>query len=249
MDAARSREFLHSLLNAVARFRVEGSERVPLAGPLLVICNHSDLIDAALLELYLGRPLLFLAKADLLRPDIRTRLEKVEEEAARAGVPRAAIEFAREAADSAYQFFTEAHLLPIIRGYRGKDSSASVAYYEDLLARISKRLAEGQALVVFPEGSRSPDGQLQNFRSYAARIALRSRAPVLPVAITGAHGFSDLNRWSGGGPPDQTIVVRIGEVLPPQSYPAGEGKEAVRQLRQRMQAAVQQMIVEMSAPQ
>jgi 1-acyl-sn-glycerol-3-phosphate acyltransferase len=44
-------------------------------------------------------------------------------------------------------------------------------------------LDEGQVLAIFPEGTRSRDGGLQRVREGAGMLALRSGAPVLPVAI------------------------------------------------------------------
>lgn len=44
-------------------------------------------------------------------------------------------------------------------------------------------LEEGQVLAIFPEGTRSPDGVLQVVREGAGMLALRSGAPVLPVAV------------------------------------------------------------------
>jgi 1-acyl-sn-glycerol-3-phosphate acyltransferase len=44
-------------------------------------------------------------------------------------------------------------------------------------------LDAGQVLAIFPEGTRSPDGALQSVREGAAMLALRSGAPVLPVAV------------------------------------------------------------------
>jgi cytidylate kinase len=44
-------------------------------------------------------------------------------------------------------------------------------------------LEEGQVLAIFPEGTRSPDGVLQAVREGAGMLALRSGAPVLPVAV------------------------------------------------------------------
>ena len=44
-------------------------------------------------------------------------------------------------------------------------------------------LQEGQVLAIFPEGTRSPDGVLQAVREGAGMLALRSGAPMLPVAI------------------------------------------------------------------
>jgi 1-acyl-sn-glycerol-3-phosphate acyltransferase len=47
-------------------------------------------------------------------------------------------------------------------------------------------LQQGEPLVIFPEGGRSPDGSLQPFRPGAFRLALAVGAPVVPVTITGA---------------------------------------------------------------
>jgi 1-acyl-sn-glycerol-3-phosphate acyltransferase len=48
-------------------------------------------------------------------------------------------------------------------------------------------LREGKALGIFPEGTRSPDGQLHKFRTGVARLALRSGAPVVPVGLIGTR--------------------------------------------------------------
>jgi 1-acyl-sn-glycerol-3-phosphate acyltransferase len=47
-------------------------------------------------------------------------------------------------------------------------------------------LRQGEPLVIFPEGGRSPDGRPQAFRPGAFRIALATGAPVVPVTIAGA---------------------------------------------------------------
>ena len=44
-------------------------------------------------------------------------------------------------------------------------------------------LEAGQVLAIFPEGTRSRDGELQEVREGAGMLALRSGAPVLPVAV------------------------------------------------------------------
>jgi 1-acyl-sn-glycerol-3-phosphate acyltransferase len=46
-------------------------------------------------------------------------------------------------------------------------------------------LAAGTALGIYPEGTRSPDGQLHKFRTGVARLALRSGVPVVPVGVRG----------------------------------------------------------------
>jgi 1-acyl-sn-glycerol-3-phosphate acyltransferase len=52
--------------------------------------------------------------------------------------------------------------------------------------RALRLLRQGEPLVIFPEGGRSPDGRLQPFRPGAFRLALAAGAPVVPVTIVGA---------------------------------------------------------------
>jgi len=46
-------------------------------------------------------------------------------------------------------------------------------------------LAEGNGLVLFPEGTRSPDGRLGEFKPGFALVAAKARVPVVPVAVDG----------------------------------------------------------------
>jgi 1-acyl-sn-glycerol-3-phosphate acyltransferase len=52
--------------------------------------------------------------------------------------------------------------------------------------RALRLLRQGEPLVIFPEGGRSPDGRLRPFRPGAFRLALAAGAPVVPVTIVGA---------------------------------------------------------------
>ena len=77
--------------------------------------------------------------------------------------------------------------VPLRRGDR-----ASVA---EMMAASRERLAEGSSVMIFPEGTRSPDGVLKAFKPGAFRLALEARVPILPIVISGTstalpkHGF------------------------------------------------------------
>lgn len=55
------------------------------------------------------------------------------------------------------------------------------------LRKASQVLRNGEALVMFPEGTRSADAKLHAAHPGTALLALRSEAPVLPIAITGTE--------------------------------------------------------------
>ena len=50
-----------------------------------------------------------------------------------------------------------------------------------------KALRSGMPLFVFPEGGRTPNGQLQNFLSGAAYLAIRAQVPLVPIALSGVY--------------------------------------------------------------
>ncbi|WP_159943430.1 MULTISPECIES: 1-acyl-sn-glycerol-3-phosphate acyltransferase [unclassified Nocardiopsis] len=55
------------------------------------------------------------------------------------------------------------------------------------LEMMLERLREGEACVIYPEGTRSLDGRLYRGRTGVALLALESKAPVVPVAVTGTQ--------------------------------------------------------------
>ena len=83
------------------------------------------------------------------------------------------------------------------------------------LRQAEQLLANGMALIAFPEGTRSKSGQLQPAFSGSALIALRSGAPILPVGIIGTERIKGV-AWFLRRP---ELTVNIGHPfhLPPAS--------------------------------
>ena len=86
-----------------------------------------------------------------------------------------------------------------------------------------RMLDQDSAIVVFPEGARSP-GTMRNAMPGVALIALRSGAPILPVGITGTERIGPL--WQVAIPRG-TFRIRIGQ---PFSLPSIEGRVGRKQL-------------------
>ncbi len=55
------------------------------------------------------------------------------------------------------------------------------------LRTVLSRLEAGAAVLLFPEGTRSPDGRLQSARSGIGLIVIRTTAPVIPIRIFGLY--------------------------------------------------------------
>ncbi len=53
------------------------------------------------------------------------------------------------------------------------------------LRRAADLLKEGISIVVFPEGTRSPNGEIQEFKTALFILPIRSRIPIVPVLIEG----------------------------------------------------------------
>ncbi|WP_426512214.1 lysophospholipid acyltransferase family protein [Dactylosporangium sp. McL0621] len=54
-----------------------------------------------------------------------------------------------------------------------------------MMAACDRLLAAGCPIMMFPEGSRTPDGELQRFKDGAFELARRHGVPVLPIAVHG----------------------------------------------------------------
>jgi 1-acyl-sn-glycerol-3-phosphate acyltransferase len=108
---------------------------------------------------------------------------------------------------------------------------------EKATAKAKELIREGWNLIVFPEGTRSPDGWMQRFRHGTAKLAIDMGMPVVPIAIVGASVAMPKGRsWPKPGRPP--IRVRYGEALRP-----AEG-ETHQELSLRMQQAIAELFDE-----
>jgi 1-acyl-sn-glycerol-3-phosphate acyltransferase len=141
---------LRNVFRALCRIDSAELKKIPTQGPLILVGNHINFLEAPLMMPYL----------DTLSV---TGLAK------------------RETWDNPlFNFlFTGWEIIPIDRGMVDREAF-----------RLSlDALAEGKVLVVFPEGTRSNNGQMLPGKPGVVALALRSRAPLVPVGFYGHENF------------------------------------------------------------
>jgi 1-acyl-sn-glycerol-3-phosphate acyltransferase len=77
------------------------------------------------------------------------------------------------------QAFHLAHFIPVDRFHR--DSAITS------LEKATESLRNGQSFLIYPEGTRSPDGRLQEFKKGTSVMAIKAGVPIVPVACSNAH--------------------------------------------------------------
>lgn len=89
--------------------------------------------------------------------------------------------------------------IPIDRSNR-REAFASMKLAAD-------RIREGTSVVIFPEGTRSLDGKLQEFKKGGFVLAIQSQHPIVPISISGTHRIlPKLGSWRiHSGPVQMTI--------------------------------------------
>jgi 1-acyl-sn-glycerol-3-phosphate acyltransferase len=56
-----------------------------------------------------------------------------------------------------------------------------------MMDKAADSIRAGNSVLIFPEGTRAPDGKLQTYKTGAFRLALETQTPILPVVIKGTH--------------------------------------------------------------
>ena len=119
-------------------------------------------------------------------------------------------------------------LIPIDRS----DGDAAAA----ALAAGARAVRGGMLVGVYPEGTRSPDGRLYRGKTGAARMALETGVPIVPVAMVGTDRVLPIGSVR---PRLGRVEVRIGEAIAPPPLaggPQAEKEQARRLTEQVMQA-------------
>jgi len=184
-----------------ARVQVEGWEKIDASRPCIYAVNHLSALDIPVLYKHLPFQFRILAKRELFRyPFMGWHLR-------RSGQIPVIFEDV-----SAFKAETEK-----------SDGSSPKATPTGNFSRVKKNwrslsqgidyLKTGISIVVFPEGGRSENGQLQPFMRGAFWLALKAQVKVVPMAIVGTYELLPMNSFHIRPHPVRLVV---GEPITPQ---------------------------------
>lgn len=101
-----------------------------------------------------------------------------------------------------------------------------------------RRLKRGEMVLVFPEGTRSTDGEIAPFRPGFTSLAIRSKAFILPVAIEGAYDALPRHRKI---PRLSHIHVCYGRPMTPQEVASFDERQLLAEVERRVRACQQRL--------
>ena len=93
------------------------------------------------------------------------------------------------------QVFLSAHFIPVNR--TAHDSAVAA------VEKATEALRAGQSFLIYPEGTRSPDGRLQRFKKGAVMMAINAGVPIVPMVCSGAHRIME----------KRSLVIHPGEIV------------------------------------
>jgi 1-acyl-sn-glycerol-3-phosphate acyltransferase len=106
------------------------------------------------------------------------------------------------------------------------------------LIKAQRYLAQKCSVIIFPEGTRTLDGRVRQFTDGAFHLAIRAKAPILPIAIEGSKDCIPKNSWQFGKPSDIFL-----KVLPPIET-SSLSIDDVQFLRDRVRGAIIAQVAE-----
>ena len=125
------------------------------------------------------------------------------------------------------QAFQLARFIPVDRSNRESAIES--------LEKATEALRNGQSFLIYPEGTRSNDGRLQELKKGTAVMAIKSGVPVVPIVCSGAHRVMEkrkLNIKPG------RILVEFLEPIDPTKYSLEEKEVLLQEIHDRMAAGL-----------
>ena len=95
-----------------------------------------------------------------------------------------------------------------------------------------KSLQAGMPLVIFPEGGRTPDGEIKPFMPGAFYLAIKAQVDIVPIALVGTYELLPMNTYHIKSRP---LEMRVGEPISTAGYSLREMEALSEKVHQAME--------------
>ena len=113
--------------------------------------------------------------------------------------------------------------------------------FDDILFSCTESLKQGNCLVIFPEGTRTPRTRRVILKKGAARIALASGCGIIPVHISGTdkYGLGKNDPWHGFNPCERYVYrISMGTEINPEKHLLLPGPGAAKSLTMEIRSVL-----------
>nr|WP_320010495.1 lysophospholipid acyltransferase family protein [uncultured Desulfobulbus sp.] len=104
------------------------------------------------------------------------------------------------------------------------------------LDRAAQRIAAGSSVLIFPEGTRSPDGHLKEFKAGAVLLAIKAGVPIVPLGFNGSYEVLPKGKLL---PRPGEIVIRLGQPIVTDQFKSSDKQMLAGELQQSVAALLE----------
>ena len=123
------------------------------------------------------------------------------------------------------------------------DRNASPLETRRLIKECEQATFQNKHLIIYPEGTRSIDGNVNAFKPGSVYIAHKLNLPIVPAAIKGSHIALAKNSWFIR---PHKIKVHFGEPILPGDFPNKNQKQILQQLTKELENKINNLMQKMS---
>lgn len=101
------------------------------------------------------------------------------------------------------------------------------------LDKAAEQIARGTHVIMYPEGTRSPTGQLQAFKKGGFHLAIAAQVPIIPVTVSGTQRITPKRSLRIESGP---VKIRYGKPIPTHGLTVEDRHALADQVRQAIQS-------------
>jgi 1-acyl-sn-glycerol-3-phosphate acyltransferase len=99
----------------------------------------------------------------------------------------------------------------------------------EAMNEAAQKIRDGMSVVIFPEGSRSPDGSIQPFKRGGFTLAIKSKVPIVPIAISGSRDIMPKDKFTAAS---GEIRMLMGHPIETESYSLKDREFLMKKVRE-----------------